>query len=149
MYGENVTIMVRGKVPANVRKGIRFSMTFWYDGIPDPIYRMSRHQPHDCTKVAVKPNLSNLIYLSKYQTGEEWAQVICSLIQGQYVNRSVEMAFVFREYGQGEYRSDNLPGSFFTTGLYRMRVMFYDDFDNEFLCAEAKSYVKMTRKQIL
>lgn len=82
--------------------------------------------------------------MSKYQTGREWASVLCFLKQGQFVNISLEMPFILRgEYHGGvTWRS----GKFLTTGWYRVQMKFYDGFDEEFLCLEAKSYIKMAGK---
>ncbi len=146
VYGGNVTITAQGKVPVDIKKfqnGAWWSMTLWNDNFPDPIYKTTRHRPHECPKIMKRPNLGNLVYhISKDYLFSDWALVVCPLEPGQYVNMSAEMVFVIREYGQGKYRSVALPGSFFSNGMYRVLWRFFDDFDEEFLCLDAKGYVK-------
>ena len=117
-YGENVTASFRGTWPASLRKG-RLSVTVWYEDLPDPVYKSSYfHHCHDPRMI-------------RYD--------FCKLRKGEFFKGVVEYPFLFK--------SNNmvLVGSLFTPGWYTFKFRLYNEFDEEYLCAEARLYAVTTR----
>ncbi len=121
-YGENIKLSMSGTWPAYFRK-CRVSTIIWYQDLPEPIYK---------TNSLFKRVQCHHSGLASYN--------ICQYRKGEEFQEEVEIPLRFKS------NHIYVAGSLFTSGWYTFKCRLFDEFDEEFLCAELKLYIMTTRK---
>ncbi len=113
MCSENITISAEGIWPTNLSKG-RYSLAIWYEDISDPIYKVNN--PWNCKDL--QPEFRHYFNHKK----------------GEFVKFVVEFPIFFNG-GAGA-----IPKGMFTSGWYKVRGKVYNEYDEEFMCADFSAY---------